>query len=93
MSYTPLDWWSLPFRGHSTPRWRIVRNALRCKKCDDVIESRHRHDFVRCQCGAVFVDGGHDHLRSGGDLEQIESLHQVEEVAREDPSSTAGSPS
>jgi len=87
MSYTPPDWWSLPFRGHSTPRWRIVRNAARCKKCDDVIESRYRHDFVYCKCGAIFVDGGHDYLRQGGDLAAIEDLHEVQEEPIEDPSS------
>ncbi len=83
MSYTPPDWWSLPFQGHSTPRWRIIRNALRCKKCNDVIESHHRHDFVQCQCGAIFVDGGHDYLRSGGSPEDFESL--IEYEAQEEP--------
>jgi hypothetical protein len=42
---------------------RIVRNAVRCLKCNDVIESRDRHDYVTCGCGAVSVDGGHDYLR------------------------------
>ena len=31
--------------------------------CGDEIESKHRHDFVTCKCGACSVDGGHDYLR------------------------------
>lgn len=34
--------------------------------CEDVIVSRHRHDFKFCQCGETFVDGGRDYLRWGG---------------------------
>ena len=44
----------------------IVQNAVICNKCDDFIVSKHRHDFVECQCGAVFVDGGQEYLRRGG---------------------------
>lgn len=40
-------------------------NKIRCKHCNDVIESKHQHDFVRCSCGAVFVDGGSAYLRRG----------------------------
>lgn len=53
----------------------ILRNAARCKKCGDEIESKHRHDFVSCGCGAIFVDGGHAYLRRGAmhpeDLEEL----------------------
>lgn len=42
---------------------KIIRNAARCKKCGDVIESKHRHDFVTCSCGALSVDGGKDYLK------------------------------
>lgn len=31
---------------------------IRCKHCDDVIESKSQHDFIRCRCGKVAVDGG-----------------------------------
>ena len=41
----------------------IIRNAIRCSICGDEIESKHRHDFVTCKCGACSVDGGHDYLR------------------------------
>ena len=50
----------------------IVRNAAECRKCGDVIESTHRHDFKFCKCGEIFVDGGRDYIRRGAnDLANI----------------------
>lgn len=52
----------------------IIRNSAKCLHCNDVIESKHRHDFVQCSCWSdptnephhgIFVDGGHDYLRHG----------------------------
>jgi len=40
----------------------IIKNAIRCNLCGDEIESKHRHDYVQCKCGACAVDGGHDYL-------------------------------
>lgn len=51
----------------TTPETRIVRNSAICGGCGDHIESKHRHDFVSCTCGALFVDGGKDYLRRGFD--------------------------
>ena len=42
---------------------RIIRNAIQCRHCGDVIESKFVHDFVTCFCGTCSVDGGHDYLR------------------------------
>jgi hypothetical protein len=55
---------------------KIVKNAAQCAKCDSIVESKHRHDFVSCKCGAIFVDGGHEYLRSGGNLEDFISLSE-----------------
>lgn len=44
---------------------KIIRNSAKCKLCDDEIESTHRHDFVSCKCGEIFVDGGKDYRRHG----------------------------
>lgn len=41
----------------------LLRNAARCHRCGDTIESRHTHDFVRCSCGCLAVDGGLDYAR------------------------------
>lgn len=57
----------------------ITRNAARCRKCDTVVESKTRHDFVPCTCGAIFVDGGLDYVRAGGSPEDFESLAMTDE--------------
>lgn len=41
----------------------IIHNKIKCKKCGDIIESTHRHDFKWCSCGQCAVDGGHDYLK------------------------------
>ncbi len=43
----------------------ILHNSAQCKDCGDVIESLHRHDYVQCKCGSIFVDGGREYLRRG----------------------------
>ncbi len=58
---------------------RIIRNKAKCAICETVIESTHVHDFVRCSCGSIFVDGGHEYLRRGGGFENIIELSEVEE--------------
>jgi hypothetical protein len=50
----------------------ILCNKAQCRKCGDIIESKHRHDFVHCKCGAIFVDGGKD-------LEDIIELSEEDE--------------
>lgn len=59
----------------------IIHNKARCKKCDTVIESKHRHDFVWCECldedgrhNGIAVDGGKEYLRRVGKLEDYEEL-------------------
>lgn len=54
----------------------IKVNKARCRKCDDVIESKFRHDFQSCSCGAIFVDGGLDYCRRGGNPEDFEELSE-----------------
>lgn len=43
----------------------IIKNAIKCVHCGDVIESKYTHDFVQCSCGMVYVDGGRSYLRRG----------------------------
>ena len=47
-------------------RYIIIRNAARCLKCNEEIESKYVHDFKSCSCGAIFVDGGLDYIKRGG---------------------------
>ena len=42
---------------------KIIKNAIQCKLCGEIIESTDRHQYVPCKCGACAVDGGHDYLR------------------------------
>ena len=56
---------------------RIIKNAIRCKKCGEVIESENVHDFKFCSCGSCAVDGGHDYLRrcrKGGRQRRIDLI-------------------
>lgn len=59
---------------------RILRNKIRCKKCNDIIESTSVHDFKFCRCGAVAVDGGYDYLRRCGKKEDFEELSEYEMI-------------
>jgi hypothetical protein len=42
-----------------------MTNRAKCKLCGDILESLHRHDYVTCKCGEIFIDGGNDLLRCG----------------------------
>lgn len=64
-------------------RYRITKNAIRCNKCGDFVESVHVHDFKWCSCQSVAVDGGHDYLRRVGnpdDFTDISTTVKEEEI-------------
>jgi hypothetical protein len=54
----------------------FMRNRIKCRKCGDIIESKNRHDYVTCKCGAVAVDGGSSYLKRTGDPADIEELEE-----------------
>ncbi|MBB6447061.1 DUF7695 domain-containing protein [Bacillus benzoevorans] len=58
---------------------RILVNKIRCKKCDEVIESKHEHDFRLCSCGSIFIDGGTDYQRFGWGIKQTEEKLDIDE--------------
>lgn len=45
---------------------KIVCNKAQCKTCNDIIESKHKHDFINCRCGSLAVDGGKDYIKRSG---------------------------
>jgi hypothetical protein len=45
--------------------WPLIKNVAKCLKCEEIIESKHRHNFVSCKCGNLFVDGGLEYTRRG----------------------------
>lgn len=60
---------------------RIVKNQIKCKKCGDLIESVHVHDYKRCSCGAVAVDGGKEYMRRAfpGGMSPEDSYEELSE--------------
>lgn len=42
---------------------KVVVNKVRCKHCNDIIESTHTHDFKYCSCGRISIDGGHEYQK------------------------------
>ena len=59
---------------------RIIVNKIRCKKCNEVIETTLRHDYRTCKCGAVSLDCGKDYLRRCGNREDWEELSEYETI-------------
>ena len=57
---------------------KILVNKIQCKKCNDIIESKHVHDFKWCTCKSIAVDGGLEYLRRVGNLEDIIELSEFE---------------
>ena len=54
---------------------QIVYNSVKCLECNEVLVSRHRHDYVTCSCpNNAMVDGGNDYGRYGAmDMDKIET--------------------
>jgi hypothetical protein len=51
----------------------IWSNSAKCRRCNDEIRSRNKHDYVTCKCGAISVDGGSWYsIRSG--IEYVKDL-------------------
>lgn len=40
-----------------------MRNRAKCGLCGDILESFHRHDWVKCKCGEISIDGGNDYFK------------------------------
>lgn len=51
---------------------KILLNGAKCLKCNDVIYSRHVHDFKYCQCRAIAVDGGLEYIKRVGNPEDCQ---------------------
>lgn len=65
---------------------KILKNAIKCKHCGDIIESTWEHDFKFCSCKSVAVDGGHTYLKrcfkdSEDDYEELSECSDDNEQA------------
>jgi len=45
---------------------KLFINRVLCLHCNDIITSKHVHDYVECKCGKSMVDGGREYLRRHG---------------------------
>lgn len=64
----------------------ILVNKAQCAECDDVIESRHRHDSIWCKCGSIAVGGGREYIkRTGYPSNIIELSEYTTEGERDEP--------
>lgn len=43
----------------------IIQNSARCLVCNEEIISKDTHDYVKCSCGNLSVDGGFRYLKRG----------------------------
>ena len=64
---------------------RITKNSIKCNLCQDIIVSKHTHDFVSCKCGCCSVDGGNSYLRrsythSIDDFTELSEYEDIEEI-------------
>lgn len=59
---------------------KLTLNSARCKMCSDVLVSRHRHDWVACRGGHIFIDGGLD-CRRAGTLKPAVPLNAIEDLS------------
>jgi len=53
---------------------------IKCLGCGMILESKHVHDFQKCDCAnETFIDGGNEYLRCGGmDMNLIEVIAEEE---------------
>ena len=56
---------------------QIVYNSVKCLDCDEVLVSRHRHDYVTCSCpNNAMADGGNEYGRYGAmDINKIKTFY------------------
>lgn len=64
--------------------YKLIKNSGKCTKCDTVLESKHRHDFVTCKCGNISIDGGPEYSRRVGGLSDYEDLCEYRKYTKEE---------
>ena len=58
---------------------KIIVNKVRCKKCNDIIESVDTHDFKYCGCGSIAIDGGIEYQRYLWGINATKKVADVDE--------------
>ena len=69
------EYWELKEKGL---RKVLTLNSVMCLVCNTILESKHRHDYVRCSCSnGTACDGGLAYQRVlAKDLDKVENLSQ-----------------
>ncbi len=57
---------------------KLIKNAICCKYCNEIIESIHRQDYQTCSCGKVSVDGGLSYAKRSFPLSSEPTEHYEE---------------
>lgn len=56
-----------------------VGPKVKCKLCNDIIQSMHVHDYVWCKCHTIAVDGGGEYLKMcwNSDKGTLDELREI----------------
>ncbi len=63
----------------------LTKNSVRCLVCNTILESKHRHDYVKCHCpNETSCDGGLEYQRTlAVDLSLIDNLCEYRTITQE----------
>ena len=63
----------------------LTKNSIKCLICNTILESKHRHDYVKCHCpNETACDGGLEYQRTlAVDLSLIENLCEYRTLTQE----------
>ena len=58
--------------------------TITCPKCGDEIYSRARHDYRKCSCGEIGIDGGFDYTKVAFQDEIPEQRQKMVKATKEE---------
>ena len=63
----------------------LTKNSVKCLICNTILESKHRHDYVKCHCpNETSCDGGLEYQRTlAVDLSLVENLCEYRTLTQE----------
>ena len=53
---------------------KLIKNQWKCLYCNDIIESKHQHEYTTCKCSMSSCDGGTSYIRLIGDLDMMQDM-------------------
>lgn len=64
----------------------LTKNSVKCLECNTILESKYRHNYVKCHCpNETACDGGLEYQRTlAVDLTLIEDLCEYQVMMQED---------